>query len=370
MVGSEDMRPISPRIFLGNPSTDHVINGIPIPKELRAKSFSPDEWESFIEEWAYAGIVDFYKLIRRHSGSGDMGIDVAGYFDDNGLFGIWDNFQCKRYSDSLAPNMAWVEFGKIVYYSSKGEYVPPRKYYFVASNGVGTTLSKLMDKPDELKDKIRHNWDRYCCKGITSTTEIPLAGELLDWFEDFDFSIFSHKTLKELIQEHSKTSFHAVRFGGGLDPRPDPDVPPEDPTESESRYIRQIFDAYSDHLKVEMNGASDITSSPKPQLSNHLLRQRERFYSAEALRVFARDTVPPGTFDKLQGEILDGVIDICENMHPDGLARMDEVVKQSTLIALTSNPLVTVTYTKDRQGICHQLANEDKLTWVPKDGEV
>jgi hypothetical protein len=23
----------------------------------------------------------------------------------------------------------------------------------------------------------------------------------------------------------------------------------------------------------------------------------------------------------------------------------------------------------DRQGICHQLANDDKLTWVPKDGE-
>lgn len=370
MIDSEDMRPISPRPLLGNPSTDHVINGIPIAKELRVKSFSPDEWEVFVEEWASAGIAGFYKLIRRHSGSGDMGIDVAGYVDDNGLLGVWDNFQCKRYSESLSPSMVWVEFGKMVYYSFKSEYVPPRKYYFVAPNGVGTTLSKLMNKPDELKEEIRRNWDKYCCKGITVTTEIPLTSELLDWFEAFDFSIFSHKTLVELVQEHAKTPFHAVRFGGGLAPRPDPDVPPESPTESESRYIRQIFDAYSDHLKVEINSTSDITSSPKPNLSKHLLRQRERFYSAEALRVFARDTVPPGTFDKLQAEILDGVIDVCENTHLDGLSRMDEVVKQSTHIALTSNPLITVTYIKDRQGICHQLANEDKLTWVPKDEEV
>jgi hypothetical protein len=114
----------------------------------------------------------------------------------------------------------------------------------------------------------------------------------------------------------------------------------------------------------------DITSSSKPELIKHLLRQRERFYSAESLRVFARDTVPPGTFDKLQCEILDGVIDISENTHRDGLARMNEVISQSTHIALTSNPLVTVIHTKDRQGICHQLANEGKLTWVPSAREV
>jgi len=364
------MRPLSPRTLPGNPSTDHVINGIPIPKAMRVKGFSPDEWEAFVEEWASAGIAGSYKLIRRHSGSGDMGIDVAGYDDDVGLLGVWDNFQCKRYSDPLAPNMVWVEFSKIIYYSFKNEYVPPRKYYFVAPNGIGSTLSKLMDKPDKLKEQIKCNWDGYCRDKITKTTGIPLIGDLLEWYERFDFSIFSHKTVVELIQEHSKTPFHSVRFGGGLEPRPDPDIPPENPTERESRYIRQIFDAYSDHLKVKISDTLDIASSSKPDLSNHLLRQRERFYSAEALRVFARDTVPPGTFDRLQVEILDGVIDICENTHSDGLARMHEVVKQSTCIALTSNPLVTVTHTKDRQGICHQLANDDKLTWVPRGEEV
>ena len=364
------MKPISRRNVLKNPSIDHVINGIPIPKEMRVRGFSSDEWEVFVEEWASAGISTLYKLIRRHSGAGDMGIDVAGYVDDVGLLGVWDNFQCKRYSSPLSPSMVWVEFGKIIYYSFKGEYVPPRKYYFVAPNGVGTTLSKLMDKHDELKEEIRSNWNRYCRSGITDTTDISLTGELLEWYEGFDFSIFSQKTLVELIKEHAQTPFHTVRFGGGLGSRPDPDAPPEDLTEKESRYIRKIFDAYSNHLKIEINDVLDITSSSKPELNKNLLRQRERFYSAESLRAFARDTVPPGTFDKLKDEILDGVIDICENIHSDGLARMNEVIRESTHIALTSNPLVSVTHTKDRQGICHQLANEGKLTWVPGYGEV
>ncbi|RZM79052.1 hypothetical protein DYY88_09810 [Leptolyngbya iicbica LK] len=370
MISDEDMRPISPQPPLGNPSADHVMNGIPIPKEMRLVNSSPEEWEAFIEEWASAGTVGSYKRIRRHSGSGDMGIDVAGYVDDDGLSGVWDNFQCKRYATSLSPSMVWVEFGKIIYYSFKNQYAPPRRYFFVAPKGVGTTLSKLMDNPAELKESIKNNWETYCLNKITTTANIPLEGDLLDWFEDFDFSIFSYKTAVELIKEHATTPFHSVRFGGGLDLRPAPDTPPETPTEKESRYIRQIFDAYSEHLSIDINSASDISSSLKPELNNHMLRQRERFYSAESLRVFARDTVPPGTFDRLQSEILDGVIDICEDTHPDGLTRMNEVIRESTRIALTSNPLVTVTETKDRQGICHQLANDDKLIWVPSGKEV
>jgi hypothetical protein len=180
LVTDEDMRPISLRTLPGTPSIDHVINGIPIPKQMRVKCFSPDEWEAFVEEWASAGITDSYELIRRHSGSGDMGIDVAGYVDNHGLFGVWDNFQCKRYASSLSLSTVLVEFGKVIYYSFKNEYAPPRKYYFVAPNGVGTTLSKLMDQPDKLKEKIRDKWDECCRFSITKKADIPLVGELLE----------------------------------------------------------------------------------------------------------------------------------------------------------------------------------------------
>ena len=50
----------------------------------------------------------------------------------------------------------------------------------------------------------------------------------------------------------------------------------------------------------------------------HFNRQREAFYQAESLRVFVRDKVEPGTFDRLQEEIFVGVIDTRDARHDDG----------------------------------------------------
>ena len=73
-----------------------------------------------------------YKQVQRFSGAGDMGIDVAGFVDDKRLQGVWDNYQCKHYDHALKPSDVWAEFGKIIWYSFKGEYTAPRRYYFVA----------------------------------------------------------------------------------------------------------------------------------------------------------------------------------------------------------------------------------------------
>jgi hypothetical protein len=328
--------------------------------------FSPDEWEKFVEEWC-GSLKGSYYTVRRHSGSGDMGIDVAGYVSDAGLNGEWDNYQCKHYSKALSPSTMWIEFGKVIYHSFKSEYTPPRKYYFVSPHGVGTSLSKLMDNPGELKNQLRTQWSSKCQDAITTTASIPLTRDLLEWFENFDFSIFSHKTIRELIEGHALTPFHSVRFGGGLNPRPHPKPAPDEHEDQESRYVRKIFDAYGDHLRTPINTVADIEASSVPRLKDHLLRQRTNFFSAESLRNFARDNVPEGTFDSLQEEVFHGVIDVCESSHTDGLARMREVVTQASKIALTANPLQTVVHTQDRQGICHQLANDDKLHWVSEE---
>ena len=102
-------------------------------------------------------------------------------------------------------------------------------------------------------------------------------------------------------------------------------------------------------------------------LEKDFLRQRERFYHAESLRNFARDTVPEGTFSDLQDEVFHGVIDIAESGHADGFERMRATVAQAAQVSTMANPLASVTKSQDRQGICHQLANEDHLTWVPGD---
>ena len=361
-----EMRPIDPKPLVNCPTPHHIVFGVPIPKATRVTTYSADEWECFTEEWA-SSLKSLFVRVWRCAGSGDMGVDIAGFCSELELHGDWHNYQCKHYDHPLRPSDIWVEFGKIIYYSYKGEYLPPKKYFFVAPHNVGTKLGKLLSDPDQLKSEVKANWKKYCESGITDTSKVLLEGDLLEWFEGFDFSIFSSVSVVELIEGHVDTPFHAVRFGGGLPDRGEhnEEAPPAAHADKESRYIRQLFDAYEDHLGTSVNSVLDIEASSKPRLSRDLIRQRERFYSAEALRNFARDNVPEGTFNRFQDEIFDAVIDSCEGEHTDGFSRMGKVVELSTQINLTSSPLISVVRTKDRQGVCHQLANDDRLTWVP-----
>ena len=77
-----------------------------------------------------------------------------------------------------------------------------------------------------------------------------------------------------------------------------------------------------------------------------------------------RNNVPPGTFEDLQGEIYDGVVDIEAAVHADGFARLNAVTHAAVLLHPASNGLISVTKVRDKKGICHQLANEDRLRWV------
>lgn len=362
MISDDDLNEIAPQPSGTSPSAAHVASGVPVPKAARVLLFSPEEWEEFVEEWA-TSLFDAYHKVRRFGGAGDFGVDVAGFATDKGFKAPWDNYQCKRYDHPLRPGDVWLEIGKIIYYGFLGEYLPPRKYYFVCSRGVGTTLEQLLNDTAELKKRTRNNWAKHCKDQITSKKEVNLAGALLEFFNTFDFSIFDSKSVLQMIEGHATTGYHAVRFGGGLPLRPKPVSPPVQPTENESRYIRQLLDAYGDHLGVSLGNPGDL--EPNDTLSKDYLRQRERFYHAESLRNFARDTVPEGTFDALQDEIHQAIVDVCEDGHDDGFARMKATIAQAAQTALTANPLVTHTKTQDRQGICHQLANDDRITWVP-----
>ena len=94
----------------------------------------------------------------------------------------------------------------------------------------------------------------------------------------------------------------------GLPPRPAAARPPEQLASTESRYVAQLLAAYADHKKTAVSDVQSLRSWPN--LNEHFGRQREAFYHAESLRVFARDTVPAGTFESLQDDIHSGVIDV------------------------------------------------------------
>jgi hypothetical protein len=364
VIPESDLNKILPKGPTAVPSSCAVHSGIPIPKSKRVTIFSPDEWEEFIEEWA-SSLQTGYRKVRRFGGAGDLGVDIAGFCSARGFYGEWDNFQCKRYDHPLRPSDIWVEIGKIIYYSFTGEYKPPRCHYFICPKGVGTTLEKLLNTPGALKAKAAENWDVHCLHGITSTESIALKGALKAYFDTFAFSIFSSRSVVEIIEQHSRTPFHSVRFGGGLPARLAPETPPDSPRALESRYIRQILDAYGDKLGAALPDA--VALDAHASLKSDYLRQRERFYHAESLKNFARDNVPEGTFKELREEIYQGVIDICENVHPNGLDRMRATMTQAAAISATSNPLFPAVKTQDRQGICHHLANEDRLLWVLRD---
>ena len=324
--------------------------------------YGPAEWETFIEEWVSHCLKPQYKKVLRFSGANDKGIDVAGFEDDQLLHGDWVNYQCKHYGHPIAPGEAWPEIGKILWYSFKGDYRAPRLYFFVAPRGTGTTLTQLLSNPSKLKSELIDVWDKSVRDNITKKASIELSGDFLSYAKSFDFSIFRPISVREIVEQHRASPYFLARFGGGLPARPTPCSPPLEIEAHESIYIGKLLAAYADHTKVSVGDVSALKRWEK--LDKHLHRQREAFFHAESLRVFVRDKTEPGTFESLQDEIFHGVVDACEADHDDGYVRVVAVTTAAQNMELAAHPLAPSAFTKDRHGICHQLANQDRLQWI------
>jgi hypothetical protein len=336
-----------------------VANGPPISPIGRIRLYSAEEWEAFTNEWAYY----FFngKTVERFTGAGDKGVDIAVFDPGQNFKGVWDGYQCKHYNDPLRPSDIYVELGKVLWFSFNGDYSIPRSHTFIAPCGIGTKLNNLLMNPDKLKHELVANWDKQCRAEITSTQEIPLQGVFLAHVNAFDFTIFKGKQPLALIDEHRVSPYHSARFGGGLPARPLTSCAPTTIGAHETRYVEQLYLAYGDHLKKPVASTADFG---KPGLREHFSRQREAFYQAEALRVFVRDKVEPGTFERLQDEIYAGVVDTNDGDYPDGYKRVIAVTKAAQEMSIISNPIAPIAQTQDRHGICHQLANDDKLKWT------
>lgn len=343
-------------------SADTVASGPPIPAMDRLKLFSPAEWEAFVLEWADS-LRSEYELVEKCGGAGDMGRDVIATMSKDDP-DVWDNYQCKHYDHPLRQGDIWLELGKAVYYSHQGEFTFPRSYRFVAPQGAGTHLINLFKKPGDLKAKLIQNWDNYCRSGITSTEEIELDQNLKDYIDTIDFSAFGYIPAQRLIDEHRRTRWHVARFGGDLPQRPQIPDPPHALDDNEAVYIEKLFAAYADHQGHPVASLDDLAGVEK--LIRHYGRSREEFYSAESLRGFSRDTLPPGSYEKLQEEVLAGVYDILDGDHDDGFRRVQAVVQAARQLHLTRHALVPRLDVRDRGGICHQLANDrEEVRWVP-----
>lgn len=346
------------------PTAALMLSGPPIEPLTRLMTYDSDEWEKFINEWV-TSLGPTYKSVQRFTGAGDKGVDVAAFTDNEQLLGIWHNYQCKHYSKSLGPADAYLEIGKCLWYSYNEDFDPPSRYLFVAPRGVSTKLGLLLANETKLKEGLYKAWEKTVSAKITSVQKIDLTGDFKLYVDAFDFSIFEAAAPLKILEQHRRTPYFIQRFGGGLPARPKVSELPGTIKEHEAVYTKKLFAAYSDHSGGAIKTLSDFTGHPK--LKKHFNRSREAFYHSESLRVFVRDKTEPGTFESLQDEVCDAVADTCDGAHSDQFARVVAVTDKAQHLKLDAHPLSPSTFPRDLKGICHQLANDDRLDWCVND---
>lgn len=325
-----------------------IETGKHISPAQRLRIMNADEWEEFIEEWTDSLKKEYFK-VERLGGAGDKGRDIVAQLENAE---IWDNYQCKHYGHSLRPSDIWTEIGKLVYYTSIEDFTCPRKYFFIAPLGVGTSLSDLLKNPRKLVQGLRENWDKYCKDKITQNCLIELS-DMEPQLEKIDFSIFGYVTSLTIIEQHRKTPHFITRFGGGLPKREIPPEPPIKSTSEESEYLKKILQAYSDFNKQDISTIDDVTDV---DLTEHYKDSRIQFYSAEALKRFSRDALPEDEFKLLQQEFLNGIKDEIRNpVHANGYLRLLEVVKVARALQITSHALIDCLIVNDRGVISWQM---------------
>jgi hypothetical protein len=359
----ESVEPVAAPSYQGRLTNQQILLGKRLDPLEVIKIYSEDDWEQFIREWV-EGLKDHYVDVRRASGAGDKGRDVIGYVQAMNTGGPWDNYQCKHYGHALHPGDLWKELAKLCYYTFIKKYSVPRAYYFVAPRGVGPECLRLLENPEELRVGLIAKWGEGGLLKV-GKDEIVLDDALRAYVDAFDFSIIKDVSPSRIIEEHRKTRHYAPRFGGGLVRLPprEADVP-EEIAEGESRFVGQLLEAYGDHLSKSLSGVADLKDHPT--LKKHFDRQRTHFYLAELLRNFTRDNIPEdGCYERLQDAIYDGVVEIAESEHNDGFERVKKTIQVARSLQIDSHPLKECLEGYHRSGVCHQLANTDRLTWVP-----
>ncbi|WP_370361456.1 ABC-three component system protein [Catenulispora sp. MAP12-49] len=353
--------PAQPSMVLLTPR----MQGAPVPTPRHYLHFYSDqEWEEFTVEWVRA-LGEPYVLVTRMGGAGDRGADVAACLTDQGTGGPWHCYQCKHYAEALRPADVWPEIAKIFLAKVQGTYELPAKYIFVAPK-IGPTLARLLVAPERLKSEFFKVWDKQDSPlGAEWDAADRVAVGLLA--RSTSFSIFKPVDMDLILQLHATTPHHARRFPTVLKTRPDVPTPPEEQAGNEAVYIQKLLTTYNQKHGLSLTTLAEAREHLKTK--EHVARQRQAFFSAEALRVFARDSVPPGTYAAIEDDLFEAVIEVEERDYDTGFERLDAVLQAAANHAPNPGnilqPIVTV---RDRKGLCHQLANEDRLTWCKDDG--
>lgn len=351
---------------------------------------SPKDWERMIC-WKLLKEDPPYHEIVGPGGPGDYSVDVAAFRDEYKFSGKWEAYQGKRYKDPLG---FWTVFGEIVKLvdGHRKRIFPnlPTKYVFVSPQGSGQTLQNSMNKPgglkEEFKAKMKKEIDELDYKpGDEPSTAVSegagdkkpkprsktIAGKTYTkrQLEDikahaekikvFEKVSFESKDLTYILGGKAGDRYYISKHQTKLERASGP-LRLEDT--KQGLYIEKLVDVFKEQDK----SCKDVASvEAHPEYCVEFQENRESFYSAEVLRKSVEDSVPPNTYDHLKEQIYMGVIPTARGTYKSGLKRLRKVHKKAYQMHLTGLDLIIpIMNPLDRLGICHQLANEDKLTWV------
>lgn len=326
----------------------------PIIKLVRA--YDSAEWEIFIREWQKG--LQGYHAVKRLGGPGDLGRDVIGLVSAEACQGVWDNYQCKHYETTLGVPNACEDAGKIIFHAFRGEFTPPRMCSFVAPRGPSTALIKMLLNPDKFRTEVIATWDVRVAPNVVASEKHILTGDLAAYVHAYDFTSFTYATLEDVLDDHRKTAYWATRFGGEL-PSPNPGVTPAAIAAEETVYVGKLLDVYAEETGASIVCAEDLAVHAEWQ--DDLQKQRVRFYDAEAFMATYRDQTEPGTIESFADEIMDAIdpaIDMATSAHGRLSTALTTAGQASPASVLAPRAKVRV-----KQGVCHQLANADRVTW-------
>lgn len=336
-----------------------VTFGASIPRLVRLRTFDSGSWEDLTLELVTHWKTKYDRVVRC-GGGGDMGRDIVAYTLADPS--VWECYQCKHYQNKLTLNNALLEIGKVLFYAYREEFSVPKKYYFVSPLGVGTTLLKHLMDSEKLKRELILQWDKICSRKITKKEKrISLSGEFLRFVERTDFSVFDHIPPVKIIELHSKTHFHAERFGADRKKRPLLPEPPESLAANEMVYTTELVRAFEDADGCAVNMSA---SSIKSDYKEEYVSARKNFYAAEGLEKFSQDWLPVDCFDELREECYEFVSSTVKSKFDNGYDRYLATNTHASTATFSSHPLSPYIKVQDKKGICHQLVNLRRLKWV------
>lgn len=317
-------------------------------------------WEEFVHDWLIECHSEEYVAHERLGGAGDKGRDVIGFVTDpHDDDYIWHNYQCKFYSSRLNYTEVASEFGKIIFFTMKGDFPVPEKYYFVCPLDLSTSFSELLRNPKSLKEKILQTWDKAISHKISSQFVVKLDDNLFNYIEKFNFDIFYSLPLSKILNEITKTPLYFKYFNQMFHTRQFPPFTPDYDPKVESVYVGQLLEIYSE---VSPIGRMDLTNLIMPY-NRHFSGCRNDFYFASSLSRYMRDSFVEDNFKVLKSYISSSIESVLYKTYNNSFERCNDILNQASLTNISHEVLSKICEVPDKKGICHHMINDGELQW-------